>query len=98
MTLLSLMAQWPLVGREREVALVGEALHDPSWSGVVIGGPTGAGKSRLAQECQAIAEASGFGAVWVTATRAAREIPFGALAGVLPRVTPEVSVAAPHAH
>jgi len=86
MTLLSLMARWPIVGREREVALVGEALRDPAWSGVVIGGPTGAGKSRLAQECQALAEASGFGALWVTATRAAREIPLGALAGVLPRV------------
>jgi len=93
MALLSLMARWPLVGREREVALVGEALHDPAWSGVVIGGRTGAGKSRLAQECQMIAEASGFGSVWVTATRAASEIPLGALAGVLPRVIPDESPA-----
>ena len=52
--------------------------------GVVLMGPAGVGKSRLARE--AIAEAGDRGALveWVHATRSAATVPLGALAGLLP--------------
>src|SRR4029453_16755037 len=76
--------RWPLVGRERELALVGEALGRSRSSGIVIAGPAGVGKTRLAEELIGLAESSGFAVVWVLATRAARAVPFGAFASVLP--------------
>jgi DNA-binding CsgD family transcriptional regulator len=52
-------ADWPLVGRGEELELVESALHADGAHGVVIAGVAGVGKSRLASECAAQAEAAG---------------------------------------
>jgi DNA-binding CsgD family transcriptional regulator len=77
-------AEWPLVGRDGDLAAVDAALDDPDLSGVVVVGAHGVGKTRLATEVRRRAQAAGRPIAWATATQAARGIPFGALAHLLP--------------
>jgi ATP/maltotriose-dependent transcriptional regulator MalT len=75
--------RWPLVGRDYEIAdftrlLVGEA------RGLLLAGPAGVGKTRLAEELLRIAAERGCETVHVTATRAASALPMGALAPFVP--------------
>jgi predicted ATPase len=76
--------EWPLIGRERDLAALDAALADPAMSGVVLVGAHGVGKTRLAAELRRRARDSGQPSAWASATRAARAIPFGALAHLLP--------------
>jgi DNA-binding CsgD family transcriptional regulator len=76
--------QWPLVGREAELGSVAEALSDGSAGGVVITGPAGVGKTRLALEVSRLAAARGCAVAWARATRSAASIPLGAFAPLLP--------------
>jgi DNA-binding CsgD family transcriptional regulator len=70
-------ALWPFAGREEPLAAIRTALEG---SGVVLAGPAGAGKSRLAAEA-----VRGTGEVaWIPATAAASDIPLGAMAHLLP--------------
>ena len=73
--------QWPLVGRDNEVARITELLRDPVSPGVVLSGPPGVGKTRLGTECATTSERR---IVRVSATRAASSIPLGAFAPFLP--------------
>ena len=75
---------WPLVGRADELAEVAAAM-DRGGGGVVLAGPAGVGKTRLATECVALAEERGWSSAVVRANRAAASIPFGAFAPHLPR-------------
>lgn len=75
---------WPLVGRADELVRVGGLLRDSDCRGVMLAGPAGVGKTRLALECLAEAERRGLATARVRATPAARRIPFGALAPLLP--------------
>lgn len=75
---------WPLVGRRAELEALGAVIGDASASGVVLAGPAGVGKTRLAREALAQVEAAGRDAEWVAATRAAASIPFGAVSHLLP--------------
>jgi len=75
---------WPLVGREAELRFVADALSDGGAGGVVIAGPAGVGKTRLALEAAQLAEARGDIVAWVRATRSAASIPLGAFAPLLP--------------
>jgi DNA-binding CsgD family transcriptional regulator len=77
-------AQWPLIGRASELDALSAAIVTPGHHGVVIAGASGLGKTRLAHECLRAAEAAGLCTARVTATRAARAIPFGAIAPLLP--------------
>ena len=77
---------WPLVGREAELRFVAEALAEDEAGGVVVVGPPGVGKTRLAHEAAAHADASGCTVEWVRATRSAASIPLGAFAPLLPAV------------
>ncbi|HEY7619190.1 MAG TPA: LuxR C-terminal-related transcriptional regulator [Solirubrobacteraceae bacterium] len=74
-----------LVGRRRELALIGEAWERPGCAGVVIAGPPGVGKTRLAREAIATASADGAASEWAQATRSAATIPLAAFARLLPR-------------
>jgi DNA-binding CsgD family transcriptional regulator len=56
---------------------------------VVLAGSAGVGKTRLAQEVLAAAEAAGAPTSWVAATRSAGTVPLGAFAHLVP---PEVAV------
>ena len=75
---------WPIVGRADELGQISSALGGDGRSGVVLIGPAGVGKSRLARA--SITEAGERGALveWVHATRSAATVPLGALAGLLP--------------
>jgi DNA-binding CsgD family transcriptional regulator len=75
---------WPLVGRMGELRHLRELLLDRGRS-VVIAGPAGVGKTRLALECLEMAERAGWSAVRIAATRAASGVPLGAFATFLPR-------------
>jgi len=80
--------EWPLVGRTGELHRLRRLLNDEASGGVVLVGPPGVGKSRLAGEAVAVAERAGCGVARVTGTRAASHLPFGAVAGLLPPVVP----------
>jgi DNA-binding CsgD family transcriptional regulator len=78
---------WPFVGRNEELEWIASARRDASCCGVVLSGPAGVGKTRLAKEVLAAAAAGGAATEWVQATRAAASIPLGALAGLIPAGT-----------
>jgi DNA-binding CsgD family transcriptional regulator/tetratricopeptide (TPR) repeat protein len=75
---------WPFVGRDEELEWIAAARRDDSCCGVVVSGPAGVGKTRLAREVLAAAAADGAATEWVQATQAAASIPLGALAGLIP--------------
>ncbi|MDA2891160.1 LuxR C-terminal-related transcriptional regulator [Mycolicibacterium sp. BiH015] len=71
---------WPLVGREREMRLIETSLSAPHTRGIVISGPAGVGKSRVAAEALDAAAARGSATRWVVGTSAGRGLPLGAMA------------------
>ena len=73
--------RWPLAGRGAELAFVAEALAGGSAGGVVVTGPAGVGKTRLAAVAAERADAE---VAWVRATRSAASLPLGAFAPLLP--------------
>jgi DNA-binding CsgD family transcriptional regulator len=73
-----------IVGRERELAAVAEALRDPIVRGVALAGPAGVGKSRLAEAALTIAEESGAMCLTAIATPASHGLTLGALTHLLP--------------
>ena len=75
---------WPLVGRRAEVEVLSAILADTPAGGVVLAGEAGVGKTRLAREALARAEAAGWEVEWLAATRAAASIPFGVVSHLLP--------------
>ena len=75
---------WPLVGRRAEVEALSSVLTDTRSAGVVLVGEAGIGKTRLAREALARAEAAGWEVERLAATRAAASIPFGAVSHLLP--------------
>ena len=76
--------RWPLTGRSEALETFTDALADRAALGLVLAGPAGVGKSRLADECLAVAEDRGHPTARVTASRTAASIPLAALAHLLP--------------
>src|SRR3984957_1525766 len=69
----------PLTGRENELDAIRRALSTVgNYSGAVIVGAAGVGKTRLAREVLARAEASGERTYWIVGTQSARQLPLGA--------------------
>jgi hypothetical protein len=64
--------------------MVDRAVTTGRTRGMVLAGEAGVGKTRLAREALAAAEANGWAVRWVAATQAAASIPFGAVAHLLP--------------
>jgi DNA-binding CsgD family transcriptional regulator len=81
---LVVMNEWPLVGRAGEVALVASFLMAEVAGSVVLAGPAGVGKTRLAAEALSAVDRAGFATVRIVATPTMAELPFGALAPFLP--------------
>jgi DNA-binding NarL/FixJ family response regulator len=77
--------RWPLVGRESARVAVTDALAGQLPDNVVLTGPSGVGRTRMAREATILAEGQGRRVRWVTATAAAAQVPLGALAHLLPR-------------
>lgn len=74
-----------MTGRESEVAAVAAALSDPGIDIVLIVGPAGVGKSRLAHACaDTVLEREPTRAGRATASPSLRSVPFGAVAHLLP--------------
>lgn len=78
---------WPLVGRNHELETVAAVVAGGERSAVILAGLAGVGKTALAAECLRAAEASGMATARVKAGQAARGLPFGALAPLLPGTT-----------
>ncbi|MCD2194785.1 LuxR C-terminal-related transcriptional regulator [Actinomycetospora endophytica] len=76
---------WPFTARDGELTAALAALDEQGT--VVIGGPAGVGKSRLAREITAREDPEQMIGV-VRATASAQEIPLGAFADVVPGVDP----------
>ncbi|MFC4534150.1 helix-turn-helix transcriptional regulator [Sphaerisporangium dianthi] len=87
-----LTGRWPLVGRHAELTRFAEVLADRWSRGFVVCGPSGAGRSRLAEECRAAAAAEGYRTVRAAADAATATVPYGAIAHLLP---PDVDPANP---
>ncbi len=79
-----MLTSWPLVGRSREVEWLADVLAGGDRFAVVLAGRAGVGKTRLAWEWLAVAEAQGRVTARVKAGQSARRLPFGALAPLLP--------------
>jgi DNA-binding NarL/FixJ family response regulator len=77
-------SRWPLVGRAGELADFHGALDDPFRGGMLICGPAGVGKTRLAEEFLALAGSAGRVYGRATATATAAQVPLGALGHLLP--------------
>jgi ATP/maltotriose-dependent transcriptional regulator MalT len=77
---------WPLVGRDRELEALSDRLKGEG--SIVLAGPAGVGKTRLAAELLQGAVARGFAVVRVAATQASSGMPFGAFATLLPELRP----------
>jgi DNA-binding CsgD family transcriptional regulator/tetratricopeptide (TPR) repeat protein len=68
-----------LTGRDTELAVLRRALSGTGhYSGVVIAGAAGVGKTRLAREVLSQAAASGTRTNWIVGTASARPLPLGA--------------------
>ncbi|HEU4841133.1 MAG TPA: AAA family ATPase, partial [Ilumatobacteraceae bacterium] len=76
---------WDLLGRASELRRIA-ALRAEGAGGVVIAGEPGLGKTRLATEVLALADAAGAATARLAATRAAAAIPLGALSSVMPEL------------
>lgn len=73
-----------LTGRDEELAALRRALSGVgNYSGVVIAGAAGVGKTRLAREQLALAAAAGTRTNWIVGTASARPIPLGAFSATL---------------
>ncbi|HKX70706.1 MAG TPA: AAA family ATPase, partial [Acidimicrobiales bacterium] len=75
---------WPLTGRTVQLELLGERTRDASCGGVVLVGPAGVGKTRLAEEALRMAERAGWPTGRVVGHPTTQQIPLGALAHLLP--------------
>lgn len=73
------MDEWPLHGREPELARLSELVRDPHARGVLLSGPQGVGKSRLGLECLRLAHAAGMATERISATYATSGLPLGAV-------------------
>jgi DNA-binding CsgD family transcriptional regulator len=79
-----MLAEWPLVGRREELRTLSSALSGEEPASVILVGPAGVGKTRLARESMRLAEGAGHCAVWITGTPSVARAPLGALISLLP--------------
>ncbi|MGW7201433.1 LuxR C-terminal-related transcriptional regulator [Streptomyces chryseus] len=84
--------KWPFVGRHRELDEFRLAWADPRCQGAVIHGPSGVGKTRLAEEFLSICSRAGYTVIRIKGSAAARTVPLGAIAHLLP---PDVDLSDP---
>src|SRR5262245_2431143 len=79
-----MITPWPLTGRSAELERLGRLYRDGDVGGVVLFGPAGVGKTRLAEEALRLAERAGRRVERAVGHPATQAIPLGALAHILP--------------
>ncbi len=79
-----MIALWPLTGRSAQLEELGRHYLDGLCGGVVLQGPAGVGKTRLAEEAVALAERAGRTAERAVGHPSTETIPLGAMAHLLP--------------
>lgn len=72
------------MGRDSELQFIAERMTGLEPRSVVVAGPAGVGKTRLAREALAAAKRSGRSTRWAAGTSAAAGIPLGAVAHLFP--------------
>jgi len=77
--------RWPLIGRFGQLEELHDSLGDPDVDGVLLTGPAGVGKTRLADEARQRAERDGHPTSRIVASRTAARTPLGAMAHLIPR-------------
>jgi DNA-binding CsgD family transcriptional regulator len=75
---------WQLVGRQDDLVRAIDALEDPGLRGVVVGGPAGVGKTRLALEAATALRQRSRTIIRARATPVSATMPLGALVHLLP--------------
>lgn len=78
------LGRWPFVGRSGELAALADLSEDQRTDTVLVSGPEGVGKSRLADEYLALCDAQGCPGERIVARREKSAVPFGATAHLLP--------------
>ena len=78
------LAPWPLTGRTEQLEAIGRDYRAGTVGGVVLHGPAGVGKTRLAEEALTRAERSGRPTARAVGHPSMASIPLGALAHLLP--------------
>lgn len=69
---------WPLTGRSEQLRAIASAIANPDVPGVVLSGPAGVGKSRIARESLTAAVAGRHEIRWTAGASSARAVPLGA--------------------
>ena len=75
---------WPLVGRTGEMRTIEAAISASALSGILVCGPAGVGKTRIAREALSAAATQGCETRWTVGTPSARAIPLGAFTAWAP--------------
>jgi len=76
--------QWPLIGRSEEMRAIQAAISASDVSGILVYGPAGVGKTRIAREALSAAESQGCEGRLAVGTTLARAIPLGVLSAWAP--------------
>ncbi len=79
-----MVARWPLTARSAQLERLGEWYTSGSSGGAVLTGAAGVGKTRLAEELGALANAAGRPTARAVGHPVTQQIPLGALAHLLP--------------
>ena len=79
------LTPWPLTGRSAQLEQLGRQYLDGLSGGVVLSGPAGVGKTRLAEEAVALAARAGRPTARAVGHPSTQAIPLGAMAHLLPR-------------
>lgn len=79
-----MITPWPFTGRSTQLEGLGRHFRDPDRAGVVLHGPAGVGKTRLAEEALRLAERGGRRVERAVGHPSTQQIPLGALAHLLP--------------
>src|SRR5258708_36494386 len=75
---------WPLIGRVGELRTIEAAISAAAVSGILVCGPAGVGKRRIAREALSAAASEGCETRWTVGTSSAQAVPLGAFTAWAP--------------
>jgi DNA-binding CsgD family transcriptional regulator len=78
------LPDWPLIGRGRQIETFTELLQSRERAGMIVFGPAGVGKTRLAEECRRIGEMQGYCTERTIGATFTQSLPLSSAAALLP--------------